>query len=153
MDRPVQLLVFVLAQQHFAVLLGHVRSVIAAVQVTPVPGAPDLVLGIIDLHGEIVPVLDLRRRMGHARPAVSVDDQFVLVQCQARTLALLANHCVGVVQRQACPAHELGMANTGARHFEGATIIDDGLVLIHDIERFLTPGEASTLDALLEQLR
>ncbi|MEO8857232.1 MAG: chemotaxis protein CheW, partial [Burkholderiaceae bacterium] len=62
MEQVAQLVVFVLAQQRFGVWLRHVECVLAAAETTPVPGAPPLVLGIIDLHGTMVPILDLRPR-------------------------------------------------------------------------------------------
>ncbi|TCV94177.1 purine-binding chemotaxis protein CheW [Luteibacter rhizovicinus] len=57
---------FVLKEQHYAVTLASVREVIRCGDVTPVPGAPDDVLGIVNLRGQIVPVLDGRRRFGLA---------------------------------------------------------------------------------------
>ena len=55
---------FSLKGQRYAVSLGSVREVIRSGDITPVPGAPDDVLGIVNLRGQIVPVLDGRRRFG-----------------------------------------------------------------------------------------
>ena len=55
---------FSLKGQRYAVALGSVREVIRPGDITPVPGAPEDVLGIVNLRGQIVPVLDGRRRFG-----------------------------------------------------------------------------------------
>ncbi len=55
---------FSLKGQRYAVSLGSVREVIRPSDITPVPGAPEDVLGIVNLRGQIVPVLDGRRRFG-----------------------------------------------------------------------------------------
>jgi len=55
---------FSLKGQRYAVSLASVREVIKPGDITPVPGAPDDVLGIVNLRGQIVPVLDGRRRFG-----------------------------------------------------------------------------------------
>jgi len=55
---------FSLKGQRYAVSLASVREVIRPGGITPVPGAPEDVLGIVNLRGQIVPVLDGRRRFG-----------------------------------------------------------------------------------------
>ena len=55
---------FSLKGQRYAVSLARVREVIRPGDITPVPGAPEDVLGIVNLRGQIVPVLDGRRRFG-----------------------------------------------------------------------------------------
>ncbi|MBB3225570.1 purine-binding chemotaxis protein CheW [Luteibacter sp. Sphag1AF] len=72
---------FILKEQRYAVLLSSVREVIRCGDVTPVPGAPRDVLGILNLRGQIVPVLDGRRRFGldgSVEPALE-DGQRVMV--------------------------------------------------------------------------
>src|SRR5262245_21471826 len=58
------LFVFRLAEQHYALPLLTVERVLPMVAVSPLPQAPSLTLGVINLHGLVVPVLDLRRRFG-----------------------------------------------------------------------------------------
>lgn len=149
MEPSAQLVVFVLAQQRFAVWLRHVACVLAAVQTTPVPGAPPVVLGVIDLHGAIVPILDLRQRWPVPRPEVQVDDQFVIVQAGARLLGLLANETVGLVECPSAAPGLLGLQGSAAQRFEGAIALEDGLVLIHDIEQFMRASESQELELAL----
>lgn len=153
MSESVQLVVFVLGQRRFAVALEHVQCVVAAAETTPVPGAPPVVLGIIDLHGEVIPVLDPRHRLQSPAPPVSpisVSDHFVIVQTSVRKIALLANQALGVIERPLSDISALGLIESGADRYHGATTLGDGLVLIHDIEKFLSVPESAALDDALE---
>lgn len=68
---PSSWLLFQLAGQHFAASLKHVSEVLRDVAITPVPGAAAELLGIFHPRGQIVPVMDGRRRLGllGAKPA------------------------------------------------------------------------------------
>lgn len=59
-----QVVVFRLGQEQYGVPIRHVREVVAWVAPTPLPGAPAHVEGVVNLRGEILPVLDLARRFG-----------------------------------------------------------------------------------------
>ncbi len=148
MDGSGQWVVFTIDRQRFAVSLSRVVRVLPAVEVTPVPGAPDFIMGIFDLRGEVVPVLDRQ-----ARPAASLraTDQFVVVQTALRTLALRVDDVVGVVERRDGDLVPMPEATAGLDPFRGAMHMEDGLVLIHDIEAFLTPQEAQAIDRALAE--
>jgi len=62
--RIVQLIIFRLAQQEFAIPIGEVREIIRSAPPTPVPGAPDFIRGMINVRGEIAVILDLKKRFG-----------------------------------------------------------------------------------------
>ena len=59
-----QILSFTLDRRRFAIDVGPVREVIQLPQTTPMPGAPDDVMGVLDLRGQAVPVVDLQARLG-----------------------------------------------------------------------------------------
>jgi purine-binding chemotaxis protein CheW len=148
-DSAQQLVVFVLGRQRFAVPLAHVIRVVAAAQWTPVPGAPEIILGVIDFHGEVIPVVDPRLRLQPSAPAVSTADQFIIARTRLRTIALLVNDTLGVIVRAVAAISPLGLIEPGGEQFAGATTLDDGLVLIHDIEQFLSAEESRALEEAL----
>ncbi len=59
-----QLVSFVIVEQQYALPLSVVERVLPMVAVSPLPHAPSIALGVINLHGQIIPVLDIRRRLG-----------------------------------------------------------------------------------------
>lgn len=89
-----KLLRFRLAGRPFALDVADVREVARMVIVTPLAGAPPEILGVIDVHGQIVPVLDGRQRMGLAARAVTPDSPLIIM---ADGLALLVDQVDGVI--------------------------------------------------------
>lgn len=146
----IKLVVFMVAGASFAVPLPTVHRVVMATEVVPVPGAPSVVVGVIDFHGEVLPVLDVRQRLhAEARP-LDISSQFIIVTTNSRKLGLLVDHTVGVVERDWADIGALAPAAAGLEYFDGTTRLDDGLVLIHDVDRLLSAGEADGLDAAME---
>jgi purine-binding chemotaxis protein CheW len=146
MGDSVQLLVFVLHGQRHAVSLAQVERVVSAAQVTPVPRAPAIVRGVIDLQGRIVPVLDVQRQTDCAIPALQLSDQFVIIRTRLRTVALLVGETHGVVERDATAVSRLGPALSCPDRGDGMVRLDDGLAVIDDVETFLSAHESRLLD-------
>jgi purine-binding chemotaxis protein CheW len=152
-NAPVPLLVFQVGMQAFALPLPAVRCVVAAVALTPLPGAPEPVLGFFDLRGLLVPVLDAFARGRAGLQRIRADQQFVVADTGHRVVAVVADAVRGV--QAAVPESLPDMAATPAQPgvFAAVTRMADGLVLIHDVERFLTEADAAALDALLAPAR
>ena len=151
MTELVELVVFRLDDQRYALRLGAAERFVRAVEVTPLPGAPAIVLGAIDVGGSVLPVLSLRRRFGLPEREVDVTDLFLIARTASRAVALVVDEALGVI---AVPAEMItggGRIVPGLDHVRGVVALDDGLVLIHDLESCLSLDEeralAKTLDA------
>ncbi|MDB6169570.1 MAG: chemotaxis protein CheW, partial [Verrucomicrobia bacterium] len=71
---PTQIVVFRLDAQRYALSLTAVDRIARAVEITPLPNAPDIVLGVINVSGRVLPVLNLRRRFRMRERAISPAD-------------------------------------------------------------------------------
>jgi purine-binding chemotaxis protein CheW len=69
------------------------------VEVTPLPKAPEIVLGVVSLGGAVIPVLSIRRRLGLTEREASLSDQLIVAGSGCRTIALLVDAVIGVVER------------------------------------------------------
>ena len=145
-----QFVVFVLDEQRYGLRLSAVERIVRVVDVTPLPQAPDIVLGVINMQGRVIPVINLRRRFGLAERAVTLSDQMLVARTARRSVALLADAVHGVFD---CP----GEASVAAQELlpelarlEGVAKLDDGLVLIQDLDRFLSLDEEQTLARAME---
>src|SRR5258708_36717482 len=96
-----QLVAFILGEQQYALPLATVQRVVRMVEVTPLPKAPAVVLGVIDLQGNIIPVMSMRKRFGMAEPETSLSDQLIVAQAGARKDALVVDCVTSVVGRRA----------------------------------------------------
>lgn len=144
-----RLVLLTVAGQSFALHLDAVDRVVRMVEVTPLPGAPEAVEGVVDVHGEVLPVVSIRRRLGLASRAVAVSDSLVLAQTRHRRIAVIAESVRGVVERPTADFVSSGDIAYGSKHIEGVLKTADGLVLIQDVDRFFSPEEAQSLDLAL----
>ena len=144
------LVILHVGEHAFALGAAAVERVERAVEIEPLPAAPRGVRGIIALQGRIVPVFDLRALLGEPARAVRADDHMVIAHTRWRTVALLVDAVSGVVPRvaaQITPAAEI-LPHLGA--ISGVLKLDDGLVLIHDIDCFLSLDDTAALERALD---
>ena len=150
MTEHVELAVFRLDDQRYALRLGAVERFVRAVEVTPLPGAPAIVLGAIDVAGSVLPVLSLRRRFGMPERAVDIADQFLIARTSSRTVALMMDEALGVIAVPGEAVTGAGRIVPGLEHVQGVVRLDDGLVLIHDLETCLSLDEERALTEALD---
>lgn len=131
--------------------LENVERVIRAAAVTLLPEAPEIVLGILDVGGVVVPVLDVRKRFRRPAKRLSPDDQFVVARAGRRTVALVVDATSDVVAQEGLEELAAQEVAPGADYVAGVTRTRNGLVLIHDLETFLSLEEERTLAVALRQ--
>lgn len=144
------LIVFRLDGQRFALPLAAVERIVRAVEVTRLPGAPLVVIGVIDVGGNIVPVLCLRQRLGMPLREIGLADQLLIARMGRRTVALLIDEAQGVVECDASTVIDPARIAPGLEQFQGLAQLDDGLVLVHDLEKFLSLEEAHALGEAMD---
>ncbi|MBA3806643.1 MAG: purine-binding chemotaxis protein CheW [Acidobacteria bacterium] len=144
-----QYVVFNLDEQFFALRLAAVERVIRSVGVTPLPGAPEIVSGAVNLQGRIVPVFNVRRRFGLPEGEMELSDQIIIARTHRRAVALLVDGVRGVHES---PAEEVKAEEIlpGMKYVEGIMKLPDGIVLIHDLDKFLSLEEEKALDEVTE---
>ena len=151
MSETRQLVVFRLEELRYALPLDAVERIVRAVEVTPLPQAPPIVLGAIDVQGRVLPVLNVRRRFQLPERKIAPADQFLIAHTAQRTVTLLIDEAQGVIERPVAAIVDAADIVPGLEHLQGVVQLEDGLVLIHDLERFLSLDEACALDEALNR--
>ena len=146
MGDQVDFLLMRIDERRYALPLAVVERVVRAVDVTPLPGAPAMVLGAINAHGRLVPVVSLRRRFGLPEREITPANEFVLAATRARIVALEIDEAEGVVQQTPDRVVASSDISPGLRQFPGVMNLADDLVLIYDLEALLSLEEARRLD-------
>jgi purine-binding chemotaxis protein CheW len=153
MNRLNRLVSFNLDDQKYALFLSTVIRVIRVVEITSLPKAPDIVLGVINMHGQIVPVLDIRKRFRLPQREIQLDNQLIIAQTSKRTVALLVDFVSDVVEiseeKIIAGEHIL----PGMEYVEGVVKTEDDMILIHDLEQFLSLQEEKALHESMEDLK
>jgi len=152
MGDPVQLLRFSLAGVQYALHLDSVDRVVRSVDVTPLPKAPESVLGVVDVQGQIFPVFNIRKRFGIPDKEIDVTDQLIIASTIRRTVILLVDSVSGVME---CSNQEITKAKEiipDMEYIEGVTRFKNGMILIHDLDTFLSLDEEKALEnAMIEE--
>jgi len=142
-------LLFEISAQRFALPLCDVIEIVRAVAIRPLPAPPAITLGIIDVRGEIMPVLDLRLRLGFASKPLALEDHFVIGNAGRRRVALHVDRALELAQLAVLSPEATSNLPRGLAHVAGVAATDAGLVLIHDLGALLSQAEAQQLEAAL----
>jgi purine-binding chemotaxis protein CheW len=141
----IPLLAFDLDGQCYALPLGAVERIVRIVSVTPLPSAPEVVAGVINVHGRIIPVVDLRKRFRLPPREIVLSDQLIIAHTSRRPVALMADSASGVVE---CAEQDVVTAEAivpRMQYVSGAAMLRDGIVLIHDLDSVLSLDEDQAL--------
>lgn len=122
-----------------------------AVYVTPLPLAPDVVLGAIDVQGRVLPVFNIRRRFRLPERAIDPADHFLIARTIRGTVVLVIDAAQGILDGPATPMMDAPGLGPNLGHIRGVIQLEDGLVLIQDLEHFLSPDEALALDEAMNE--
>lgn len=132
-----------------ALPLSDVERVIRAVYVTPLPGAPAIVSGVVNVQGRVIPVVNMRRRFRLPEREMALTDRLVIAHTAQRPVALVADSVSGVLEHAAPDCVDAETILPGLEYVDGVVKLDDGLILIHDLDRFLSLDEAEALDRVM----
>lgn len=149
-QHALQILEFVCGGRRFAIPLSCVRRAVFSARPEPLPGASEIVLGLLDVGGQTVTVLDFALRAGCGATVISPAQQFLIVELTGFLCAFVVDAIIGpgVAERgaQGWPA-ELG----AAEFVGGALRLPDGLCLVIDPARFLFEHEQAQLARALAE--
>lgn len=136
--------------QTYALHLEAVDRVLRMAAITPLPGAPDAVEGIVNIRGEVLAIVSIRRRLGLLDRSVAAADSLVVARARTRRIAIIAESVLGVAECGADAIVGCADIGRGIRHIEGVVKTSGGLVLIQDLDRFFSTEEEQSLDLALE---
>jgi purine-binding chemotaxis protein CheW len=147
-----QMVVFSLDGKRYALPLSAVRRVVYAVDVTPLPSAPEIVLGVINIEGRIVPVINIRKRFALPEKEIGLDNHLIVAMTAKRSVALVTDSVSGVVDISPEAVVDSSSILPRVAYVEGIAKLPDGMVIIHDLDSFLSLEEDRALDDAMPQV-
>ena len=121
---------FRIDRQHYALPLDHVIRAVRMVALTLVPDVPNSVLGVINISGQIVPVIDLRRLFGQAGRHPELQDNLLIVQVHGNTIAIVVDELLNVHEFTSKQVQSPPRAVSSSRFVAGAVQQEDILILV-----------------------
>jgi purine-binding chemotaxis protein CheW len=133
----IEVLEFILASEHYGIETNLIGEVYPMKEYTPVPGAPDFVMGLINIRGRIVSVNDIRRFFDLPIKGLSDLNRVIVVQTSRMELGILADRIVGVrsVQADALQTSLPTLTGIRAEYMRGISL--DGLIVL-DVEKMVS---------------
>ena len=142
-DQEIQWVTFRLDNEVYGIEVMQVQEVLRVTEITPVPGAPDYILGIINLRGNVVTVLDTRKRFG--LPPKEIDDpsRIVIIESVDQVVGMLVDSVAEVVYLRYSEIES--SPNVGneesSRFIQGVHSRNDSLLILVDVNKLLTEDE------------
>ena len=122
-----------------------IRDIVRSVAIAPLPGAPPIIEGAINLHGRIVPVVDLRSRLNLPALANAPDQFLVILETSDRLIAIRVEDVDDVTDVSTAGfATQTGLS-PALQRLDGVAATADGALVIYDADAFLTQAERDAL--------
>ena len=125
-------LLFLLAHETCAIETRWIREVYPLTDLTPLPGTPDFILGVINLRGQILAIIDIRKFLNLPEKGITHLNRVIVVQNETLELGILADEIIGI---RDLPARELHPLAAHGEYLKAVT--GEGLILL-DMERLLS---------------
>jgi len=148
-DDPVlQWVTFHLAGETYGINVMQVQEVLRYTEIAPVPGAPEYVLGIINLRGNVVTVIDTRNRFGLASGEMTDNTRIVIIETEGHVIGILVDSVAEVVylrQSEVETAPNVGN-DESAKFIQGVCHKNDELLILIELNKLLTDTEWAELE-------
>lgn len=135
--------------KRFAIEISHIREIIRYQKPSPLPNAPDFIDGIIDLRGEIIPIIDLRKRF-LSPVSFQLSTRILIIKSRGRIIGLAVDEASEVITlpikeiKPPPPLYKL----YAAKYIIGIISYNKNLYLILDAEKLLTEEEKVSIEKL-----
>ena len=142
-DPVIQLVTFRLQHETYGINVMHVQEVLRVSEIAPVPGAPEYILGIINLRGNVVTVVDTRSRFGLPTGDVTDTSRIVIIESDKQVVGILVDAVAEVVElteSQIDSAPNVGNEES-SRYIQGIATMTDTLLIVVDLHKLLTEDE------------
>ncbi|GGX50885.1 chemotaxis protein CheW [Saccharospirillum salsuginis] len=143
-DDPIlQWVTFRLGNETYGINVMQVREVLRYTEIAPVPGAPSYVIGIINLRGNVVTVIDTRERFGLAPEEVTDNTRIVILESDDQVVGIMVDSVAEVVylrESEIETAPNVGN-DESSRYIQGVCHKNDTLLILIEIEKLLTERE------------
>lgn len=142
---------FTLEDEIYGIDVMQIKEVLRAPEISPVPGAPSYVMGIINLRGTVVAVIDTRSRFGLAPREVDDSTRIIVLEAQDYFVGFLVDSVSEVAELRSSqiePAPHTGADAEAGRYIHGLYNRDSGLLILIDASKLLSDDELAEIASI-----
>ena len=147
-DPMLQWVTFRLDNETYGINVMQVQEVLRYSEIAPVPGAPSYVLGIINLRGNVVTVIDTRQRFGLDSAEITDNTRIVIIEADKQVVGILVDSVAEVVylrQSEIATAPNVGN-DESAKFIQGVCNKNGELLILVELDKMMTEEEWSELE-------
>ncbi|GLR74962.1 MULTISPECIES: chemotaxis protein CheW [Aliivibrio] len=149
-DEVLQWVTFQLEEETYGINVMQVREVLRHTEIAPVPGAPDYVLGIINLRGNVVTVIDTRSRFGLMQGEITDNTRIIVIESERQVIGILVDSVAEVVYLRSSEIDTTPSVGTeeSAKFIQGVSNRDGKLLILVDLNKLLSEDEWDDMASL-----
>lgn len=147
MQDYLQVVSFRLGDEDYAIEITTVKEIILVEGITKVPQMPAYIEGIINLRGNVIPVVDLRKRFGLTGAAYDEHTRIIVTRMEGRIIGMIVDavsRVMKIAKARIQPPPET-IACLAGEYLVGVAKLDDRMQLLLDIQKVLRPDEKAQL--------
>ena len=149
-DPILQWVTFRLDNESYGINVMQVQEVLRYTEIAPVPGAPSYVLGIINLRGNVVTVIDTRQRFGLMNAEISDNTRIVIIEADKQVVGIMVDSVAEVVylrQSEIETAPNVGNEES-AKFIQGVCNKNNELLILVELDKMMSEEEWSELESI-----
>ncbi len=148
-----QLISFAMGDENYGVDIQTVKEVIRHREITRLPKAPVFVKGVINLRGDVIPIIDLRERFGMEQQEYTNMTRVIVVEVEGRSVGMVVDsvsHVIRIEEEQIVPPPPC-VGKASEEYIRGVGKVDEKLIVLLHITRILTTEEKIEIDKLVKE--
>ncbi|MAZ66190.1 MAG: chemotaxis protein CheW [Kangiellaceae bacterium] len=149
-DEVLQWVTYKLANETYGINVMQVQEVLRYTEIAPVPGAPEYVLGIINLRGNVVTVIDTRQRFGLESTETNDNTRIIIIEAEQNVVGILVDSVAEVVylrESEIETAPNVGNDDS-AKFIQGVAHHNEQLLILVDLNKLMTDEEWQEVNAI-----
>jgi len=144
-----QIISFKIKDEEYGLEILKVKEVIRIKEITKLPKAPDFVKGVINLRGDVIPIIDLREKFGISGDKYSETKRVIIVEVEERSMGIIVDsvsHVIRIAESQIDTSPFLG--GISKEFISGVIKFDERLIVLLNIDKILTTEEKIEMDKI-----
>lgn len=145
-----QLVTFLIKEEEFAVDILNIQGINMMMDITKVPNSPDFVEGIINLRGQVIPVIDLRKRLKLAQIDFTKDSRIIVVEIEDKVVGFIVDKVKEVLRIDSSitePPPPM-VSGVGSEFITSVAKLEDRLITLLDLQKLLSLDDVTVLDEI-----
>lgn len=146
--RELQLVIFKVGKEEFGVEINQVKEIVRLIPITPVPKAPYFIEGVVNLHGQILAVIDLARRLNLKASPRSEKARIIVLEVEENTVGMIVDEVIEVVrvlEEDIGGKPELIVGDVQYEYLKGVAKLGERLIIIIDLAKTFSPEEVEEI--------